>query len=335
MQSNIFKNLLKWFLSTLLVCAIFSPELFAADNGLSAEKTADAKVAEVPAGPVDITLHTADNVQMIMAYYQGSKGKQSIPVILLHGWKRNRTDFTKDLAPYLQAKGFAVVVPDLRAHGDSTRVKTVRGKDEVLDAASLTPAQFNLMISHDMKAVKDFLWEKNNAGELNLDKLCVVGAEMGASIALEFAWYDAIEQENNPVLRPEYKIGRFVKALVLISPETSFKGIAMRHAVQNPAVRGDISVLILVGKDDGIALSEAKRVNSIFERDHPKPDPDKLAELQTLFFTPLDTKLQGTNLLTEKNLKADEMIANFLNLRLVKSEPSKNWLWKERKLPHQ
>ena len=32
------------------------------------------------------------------------------------------------------------------------------------------------MVTQDMRAVKDFLWQKNNAGELNIDKLCVVGA---------------------------------------------------------------------------------------------------------------------------------------------------------------
>jgi hypothetical protein len=73
----------------------------------------------------------------------------------------------------------------------------------------------------------------------------------------------------------------------------------------------------------------------MFERDHPKPDPEKKADQQTLFFTPLETKLQGANLLTEKNLKTEEIINAFLNLRLVKSDAAKSWLWKERKLPHQ
>jgi pimeloyl-ACP methyl ester carboxylesterase len=326
-------------MTVLFLFGAFSAKIFAAEDNKSAKKPAAPGRASDEASPKgeDITLPTEDRVQIIATYYRGSKGKESVPVVLLHGYglQHNRTDYTKGLAPYLQAQGFAVVVPDFRGHGDSTRLKTVRGKDETLDAATLTTNQFNLMVTQDMKAVKGFLWEKNNAGELNLDKLCVVGAEMGASIALDFAYYDALEQDANPVLRPEYKLGRFVKALVLISPETSFKGISIRHAVQNPAVRNDISVLILVGKGDGKALSEAKRVYSIFEREHPKPDPEKKAEQQTLFFTPLETTLQGTKLLAEKNLKADEIIAAFLNLRLVKNDQSKTWLWKERKLPHQ
>ena len=50
-----------------------------------------------------------------------------------------------------------------------------------------------------------------------------------------------------------------------------------------------------------------------------------------LFFTPLETKLQGANLLTDKNLKVEEIITAFLNLRLVKSDTAKAWSWKERK----
>ena len=93
--------------------------------------------------------------------------------------------------------------------------------------------------------------------------------------------------------------------------------------------------MILVGNGDNKALSEAKRVYSVFERDRSKPDPEKKVDQQTLFFTPLETKLQGANLLTDKNLKVEEIITVFLNLRLVKSDPSKTWFWKERKLPHQ
>ena len=47
-------------------------------------------------------------------------------MILLHGFKGSRKDFTqKDgLAAFLQEKlGCAVIVPDLRGHGDSTRIK--------------------------------------------------------------------------------------------------------------------------------------------------------------------------------------------------------------------
>ena len=58
------------------------------------------------------------------------------------------------------------------------------------------------MATEDMMAVKAFLWDRNNAGELNIDKLCVVGAEMGASVAMSFALADAAQQDQNRVFAP-------------------------------------------------------------------------------------------------------------------------------------
>ena len=194
---------------------------------INPSRTEKDKEEEIPK-PEDLVLQTGDGLELTLTYYRGTKGKQTIPVVLLHVWKQSRNDY-KDLAPALQALGYAVIVPDLRGHGESTRLKGAR-KDETLKAATMPPAQFTAMVTHDMKAVKNFLWERNNAGELNIDKLCVVGAEMGASVALNFALADALEQDSNRVLRPDYKLGRFVKALVLISPEHSFRGLPIRAA---------------------------------------------------------------------------------------------------------
>ena len=104
----------------------------------------------------------------------------------------------------------------------------------------MPPSQFGRMVTQDMKAVKDFLWEKNNAGELNIDKLCVVGSEMGASVALDFAAFDAAGYGNGAVYYGSRKLGRFVKALVLISPKWSVPGLPLGQAVKDPAVQSDI-----------------------------------------------------------------------------------------------
>ena len=73
-------------------------------------------------------LRTGDGLELALTYYPGTKGKQTIPVVLLHGWKQSRNDY-KDLAPALQKLGYAVIVPDLRGHGESTRLKGAR-RDE-------------------------------------------------------------------------------------------------------------------------------------------------------------------------------------------------------------
>jgi pimeloyl-ACP methyl ester carboxylesterase len=282
--------------------------------------------------PEDLELQTGDGLQLALTYYPGLKGKQSIPIVLLHGWKGSRNDY-KDLAPSLQALGYAVIVPDLRGHGESTHIKGAR-RDQPLDAAKMPPSQFGLMVAEDMKAVKDFLWARNNDGELNIDKLCVVGADMGASVALNFAMRDAMAQDDNRVQRPGYKLGRFVKAMVLISPELTFRGLPVRDAAAYPAVQQDIAMLILVGKQDHKAAEEAKRIYGLFKSSHPEPTGDDKGDKQTLFFVKLDTSLQGTKLLDPK-FNVQGFIADFIDRRLVKSDESRDWTWKERKFPYE
>jgi pimeloyl-ACP methyl ester carboxylesterase len=293
----------------------------------AAPKEKSAKVENPP--PEDLKIPTRDGVELALSYYPGSKGKESVPVVLLHMWKQNRNDY-KDLATLLQSQGCAVIVPDLRGHGESTQRIGVR-KDEMLKAASMPTGQFPAMVTMDMEAIKKFLWEKNNAGELNIDKLCLVGAEMGASVALNFTMADALDQDRNRVRRPEFQLGRFVKALVLISPELSFRGLPIRAG--NINLIPDVALLFVVGRKDSKALEEATRLHAMFERYHPEPTGENILDRKTLFFGKLDTSLQGTKLLDPKfNLSA--IIADFIHRRLVKSEESKLWAWQERKFPH-
>jgi len=103
---------------------LIAPSLLFAAEKKSAE-------AEIPA-PEDLTLRTDDGLKLAVTYFPGLRGKDSIPVILLHSFKGSGADFAKEdgLAPYLQEKlGCAVIVPDLRGHGKSTTVKVGRRTD--------------------------------------------------------------------------------------------------------------------------------------------------------------------------------------------------------------
>jgi hypothetical protein len=315
----------------LLAAAII---LWPAAAALSQDKAAKPEKEKGPPPPEELALHTSDGVQLAMTYFPGTQGKQSIPVVLLHMWKQNRSDF-KDLAPYLQKQGCAVLAPDLRGHGDSTHRKGARA-EEVLKADKMSPPQLNLMVSEDMMAVKAFLWEKNNAGELNIDKLCIVGAELGAVVAIDFAAADAEQQAVNRVFGAdgEYKVGRFVKALVLLSPERSCHGLSVQVAARNPVVQRDIAMLILVGKQENKSMEAAKQIHGLFKGFHPEPTGENKNDRKTLFLGPLDTSLQGTNLLDPK-FGVAEIIGDFIERRLVKSKESEEWKWAERKRPHQ
>ncbi|MFZ5830039.1 MAG: alpha/beta hydrolase [Planctomycetota bacterium] len=300
-----------------------------------AGKSATAAKAKGPVIPPreEVRLETRDKVQLSATYYPGWKenAKESVPVVLLHGWKGSRRDFT-DLAQDLHSVGHAVLVPDLRGHGDSTSV-LLPGRTETLSAATLTPQQFQRMGTYDMGAVKDFLWNKHNEGQLNLNRLVVVGAEMGASAAVDFAHVDWSTPDYGPL-----QLGKFVKGLVLISPEYNYRGMNMRAALGNQSVLRDIAVLILVGRQDSRAITEANRIHGIFERYHPEPEGSKeeVASKRTLWLGPLDTRLQGTGMLSASKLRVGNHIGRFIELRAAGSPQGATIeAWKPLKKPHE
>ncbi len=290
----------------------------------------DDKPPKIPS-PEELELRTGDGVQLAITYYPSNKGKNAIPVILLHEWEGSRGNFSR-LAPYLQSLGLAVIVPDLRGHGDSK--KRVGGRD--LDAAKMSTLDFAMIVPGDLEAVREFLRAKNNAGELNINKLCVVGAEMGASAALQFALYDWTYGPNgNGYYGPAFQMGRFVKAVVLISPKWSFRGLGLGAFMKNRYVCSEISVMIIVGKEKSSALSDAKRIFNMFKRYHPEPTAENKADKKDLYLGTLGTSLQGTKMLEGRGLNVRKYIAQFIDMRLSKSSKSKSFDWKERKRPHE
>ena len=59
-----------------------------------------------------------DGMILSATYYRGAAGKESVPVVLLHGKGGSRRDFDP-IIPELLKAGMAVLVPDIRGHGKS------------------------------------------------------------------------------------------------------------------------------------------------------------------------------------------------------------------------
>jgi pimeloyl-ACP methyl ester carboxylesterase len=301
---------IRWIAVATLVLVV------AAGGGLAPARSWADEDEEKPLPPEDITLGTRDGVSILATYYPSKLGKDAVPVVLLHAAKGVRGDFTS-LALRLQEAGHAVIAPDLRGHGDSAPGSGNR-------EAGLRRPDFSAMVNQDVEAVKSFLVERNNARELNIEKLCLVGLEMGSVIALNFTARDW----SWPPLAIG-KQGQDVKALVLVSPEWSYRGLRINEAVAHPQVRRDVSVIIIAGKGGSKQLREAKRLYSAFERYHPTPLPEEAASKQTLWLRTLPTTLQGTKLLRQKRLGVDEMIEKFIELRLSNLDIP----WQERARP--
>jgi pimeloyl-ACP methyl ester carboxylesterase len=167
--------------------------------------------AKIPP-PEDVTLETSDGVGIRATWYAGvtNKGKESVPLIMLHGFDGSRGEYD-GLAKALQLAGHSSIVPDLRGHGES---KTQRGPAGpiTLEAEKLRPRDMEAM-TLDVEACKKFLMEKNNAGQCNIEMLCVVGAELGSIVAMRYAAADW----SVPNL-PAFKQGQDVHGLILLSP---------------------------------------------------------------------------------------------------------------------
>lgn len=296
----------------------------------AAKKTESKKVAANPANKTaakndktdqpppseNVSLYTSDGLKLQATFFPGTKGNQSVPVILLHMWKGNRGDFA-NLPLFLQSQGHAVLVPDLRGHGDSVRMQS---SSRPLEAEKLPRAQYLNMVDYDVETLKKFLMEKNNKGELNINKLCLVGAEMGAVVAIDWARLDW----SWPPLNTG-KQGQDVKAVVLLSPQWSFHGITAKQAMAHRLMLGVLSTMIVVGKDDPKAVQQAKRFEAIFLRSSPAATAEKIED-RTFFYVPLDTSLQGTKLFSVPTLKMNERIAYFIEIRLV----NQNFPWSDR-----
>lgn len=267
-------------------------------------------------------LKTDDGVDLSITYYPSEARKDACPVVLLADWKDSRSVFDS-LAKRLQSytpkegekkKSFAVVTVDLRGHGDSTKQK-VRDEYVEIDAAKIDRRDLEAMVRYDMEAVWRFLRDKNDDGQLNLNALSVVGAGMGASVAVNWAAADW----SKPRLQVG-KQGQDVKALVLISPEWKYKGLTMLKALRMPAVREQLAVCMMYGKLDKSHDADVKRIHKQLERFHPKPKDAKPDDPHDLLVLPASAKLQGTKLLKAGKDKAEVPIVKFLVDNVLEKE---------------
>ena len=311
--------------SSLLLAACAVGVASAQDAPAPAPAPAPAKTGPVLPEPEDVERVTSDGLSVRGTFYPSTKGEKAVPVVLLHSWKGDGYKEFDDLAKFLQEQGHAVLVPDLRGHGRSTTFKGTGGQ---LDPARLGAGDVSDMVTKDMEAWRSFLIQKNNDRQLNVNSLCLVGSEMGASVAMHWALYDWNWLGFSGGQRKPS-----VKALVLLSPQRNFKGLDIRDPLANPVVRSEVSVMILVGKQDSKAYSQANQLYTILAKYHIQPPAglDEKAqglwdvENRDLFMRSLDTKLEGSKMLGVASLRVRDRIALFIDWRLVR----KDFPWQE------
>jgi pimeloyl-ACP methyl ester carboxylesterase len=267
-----------------------------------------------------VKLTTKDGVQLKISYYPSQLGKEAVPVVMLHDFKESRNVFNS-LARSLQKPSssdlpsHAVITVDLRGHGESTKMFDRSGQTRELEAAKLGKRDFQSMVLQDMEAVRKFLVKKNDASELNLNKLCLLGSGMGANVATLWAAQDW----SVPQLATR-KQGRDVKGLVLVSPDWKFRGLPLLKSLKHPQVREEISMMVIYGKEDRKAAQSAETVYKNLERYHPEPPPEAGPESKTLVLISRPTSLEGTRLLTDDNFRVFPHVEFFIDARLAQQE---------------
>lgn len=289
---------------------------------------------EIPE-PENITLDTKDGLNLKCTWFAGTKGKSTVPIIMLHGFLGNRNQYFS-LAKYLQNEGHAVIVPDLRGHGGSTKFKngSVFKATDMKDSERTAVFSEMIALGGDVETCKKFLMQQHNDEQLNIEMLCVVGAE--ASTVLAVNW--AVADWAVPSV-PAFKQGQDVKALILLSPEMKIEKTSLTNvnAVKLPIISGKgtadrLSIMIAYGSGDHKAAAEARKFYDPFKRARPAPEKKDEARLLDLFFDDYDTELQGTELLNPRNkLAINKRISNFITLRLVNKQ--NNFKWQDRKKP--
>lgn len=298
---------------------------------------ADAPAAAKEAGsaaPESLDLQTSDGVELSAWYYAVAEDeKPRGTVILVHDLEGSHTS-VEPLAKGLQALGYAVVAPDLRGHGASTSRAT--GAGESLDAKALRKNDLLAIAASaggrvreqasmrgDLEAVRGWIKRKSDAGELDIGKLCVVGCGAGGTLATlwtmaDYAWPPTTSGAQ----------GRQVRGLALVSPAWTVKGLSLQPALKADAVRREVPMLIVSGKNDRDALRLVDQYKGLRPKEwfiqQPGKKPETADGLQsptraTLFSVQLDTTLSADKLAADRTANAASVIATFLGIVLEKS----------------
>jgi alpha-beta hydrolase superfamily lysophospholipase len=235
-----------------------------------------------------VSFLTDDKVLIVGAYYtpQTSSSNNSATtstnaIILLHMLGHNRNDWNS-FASTLSNKsnGYAVLSIDLRGHGDST---TQNGN--TISFQSFTASDFNEMVA-DVKAAKQFLVTQKN---INPNNIAIVGASIGANIALNYA----------ASLDPS------IKAVVLLSPGLDYIGVTTSNVLRQ--YHGPIYIAT-AGKDPIAGNDPQTLCNGI------KNCGNRLKVYQ-------DSNSHGTDMFSDTSLQPplDKLIISWLNTTFGKS----------------
>jgi len=187
-------------------------------------------------GPTIIQYQAKDgfNITGVLDLPSGSSIKKKVPlVIFLHSLGGSKLAWG-NLPNSIKGLGFATLNLDLRGHGLS-----------ILDKRSKKKYWPNFKDTDFRKYPDDINqginYLKENYPEINISKIAIVGADIGADTAILAG----------------SKFSRNVKTLVLLSPTTLYKGLDTRVPLVG---YGSHPVLIIVSESDRFSFNDSKEL---------------------------------------------------------------------------
>jgi len=303
--------------------------LLTVPQSLAAEAAVDAATQTVE----ELQLETSDGIRIAAWYYPAAEGGNSpATVILIHDVEGSH-ETLDTLARSLQGVGHAVVAPDLRGHGGSDfRPNAVRGDTsdprqlkkadlEAIAAATGGRHRGQATFQGEIEAVRNWIKQKSDTGDLSIDRLCVVGCGLGATLA---SMWTAADWNWPPTTSGPQ--GQQVRALALISPVWTSKGISMSLPMKSDAIQHKVPIMVLAGKSDRDAIRlfdqlKRYRPNAWFQKRVEQPSKNGRnpanANEATIFFIETDTSLKGHDLANDPALNVADKINVFINLALA------------------
>ncbi len=182
-----------------------------------------------------VTLKADDGVAIVGTYYRPARPGPRPAVILLHMLSRTRRDWNT-FALRLAREGYAALAIDLRGHGASTR--------GVGSWRAFSPEDFHAMVK-DVAAAHAFL---RSAAEADATKLAVIGASIGANVALLYG-------------SREPSVG----SVVLLSPGLDYRGVATAQAMR---AYGPRPVLIAASREDSYSAESSSALDALAQGRH-------------------------------------------------------------------
>lgn len=271
-----------------------------------------------PPKPRPVKLQTKDGIELSAFYFGSNKGKEAIPVLMVHDWKGQKAPYGP-LCMALRNAGCAVLALDYRGHGGSREYVDRSGKIKNFDLKTMNKAHVAAIVNYDLEAAKLFLKKENNEGKLNLNALVVIGSRDGCVLAVGWA-----QRDWTFATVGSRKRGQDVKALVLISPKRLLKGIPVDKPLADRNI-ASLPILVVLGSGSS-EQSDAERIYKRIKAVKKKMSGSKIAPGLTLL--KVKEPLGGSDLVT-RSPRVIPGIVKFVTSEVKISDIDNPWIERE------